>query len=182
MAEHFQEEVVIAGFGGQGVMLLGKLLAQAAMRTGLQVTYMPSYGAEVRGGTANSMVVMGDEPIGCPVIQKPDTVIAMNEPSMKKFAPRLKKGGLLVLNRSMIAGACGRDDIEVVELPAEEIALKAGSLKSANMVALGCYLAKRGRISVEQGVACLAEVFSERYRDTLPINAEAMRRGAGFIG
>src|SRR3990172_5674177 len=138
------EEVIIAGFGGQGIISAGKLLAQAAMNAGRQVTYMPSYGAEVRGGTANCMVVVADEPIANPVVTKPDSLIAINKASLNKFGPRIKPGGLLVMNASLIDIAPELDEtIEVVAVPMDDLAVELGSPKSANMVAIGAYLQKK---------------------------------------
>jgi len=175
------EEVIIAGFGGQGIILAGRLLAQTAMRAGLDVTYMPSYGAEVRGGTANCMVVMADEPIACPVVDRPDSLIVMNKASLNKFAPRLKAGGLLVMNSSLIeAEPQLQGDSEIVAVPADELAVELGSHKSANMVALGAYLQKRGHLTADAAVQALPDVLAKIYHKTLPVNAEALRRGAEF--
>jgi 2-oxoglutarate ferredoxin oxidoreductase subunit gamma len=174
----FLEEIIIAGFGGQGILLCGKLLAQTVMKVGHHVTYMPSYGAEVRGGTANCMIVMGTEPVACPIVHQPNTLIAMNQASLNKFCPRLKKGGLLVMNSSLIDVAPPRSDIDVVALPAEDIAVEVGSPKSANMVALGCYLEKRGLVNVEDAVRCLGDVLARRYHDSIPVTPAALRRGA----
>ncbi len=181
-ANDFYEEVVIAGFGGQGIMLTGKLLAQTAMEQGLEVTYMPSYGAEVRGGTANCMVVLADEPIACPVVGKPDSLIVMNKASLNKFAPRLKTGGLLIMNSSLIDTEPQLDDsIEIITVPADELAVELGSHKSANMVALGAYLQKRGHLTPDAAAQALPDVLAKRYHKTLPVNAEALRRGAEFV-
>jgi len=181
MANGFYEEVVIAGFGGQGIMLTGRLLAQTAMKRGLEVTYMPSYGAEVRGGTANCMVVLADEPIACPVVGRPDSLIVMNKASLNKFAPRLKIGGLLVMNSSLIDTEPQLDDsIEIITVPADELAVELGSHKSANMVALGAYLQKRGHLAPDAAARALPDVLAKRYHKTLPVNAEALRRGAEF--
>jgi len=180
-ADSYFEEVIIAGFGGQGIILAGRLLAQTAMMAGLEVTYMPSYGAEVRGGTANCMVVMADEPIACPVVGRPDSLIVMNKASLNKFAPRLKAGGLLVMNSSLIdtepqlQGA-----YEIVAVPADELAVELGSHKSANMVALGAYLQKRGNLTVDAAVQALPDILAKIYHKTLPVNAEALRQGAEF--
>jgi len=177
----FYEEVIIAGFGGQGIILAGKLLAQAAMKAGKEVTYMPSYGAEVRGGTANCMVVVADEPIACPVVGRCDSLIAMNKASLSKFGPRLKRGGLLVMNSSLIDGEPDLDEtIEIVALPADELAVELGSPKSANMVAIGAYLQRRGYLIAEAAAECLPDVLAERYHKTLPVNTKALRRGAEF--
>jgi len=175
------EEIVIAGFGGQGIILAGKLLAQTAMREGKEVTYMPSYGAEVRGGTANCMVVISDEEIACPLVARPDSLIVMNKASLNKFAPKLKKGGLLVMNVSLIDNEPEFDDsVDVVAVPADELAVELGSQKSANMVALGAYLQRRGRLSPDAAAEALADVLAERYHKTLPVNIAALHKGADF--
>lgn len=175
------EEVIIAGFGGQGIMLVGKLLAQTAMRVGKEVTYMSSYGAEVRGGTANCMVVISEEKIACPVVAMPDSLIVMSKASLNKFAPRLKPGGLLVMNASLIDSEPELDDsIEVVAVPADELAVELGSQKSANMVALGAYLQKREYLGPEAAAEALPDVLAERYHKTLPVNVAALHKGAEF--
>jgi 2-oxoglutarate ferredoxin oxidoreductase subunit gamma len=175
------EEIVIAGFGGQGIILAGKLLAQTAMQAGRQVTYMPSYGAEVRGGTANCMVVIADEPIASPLVSRPDSLVVMNKASLNKFGPRLKKGGLLVFNSSLIDTPPLLDEtVEILAVPADDVAVELGSPRSANMVALGAYLRKRGSLTVEAAGAALPDVLAKRYHKTLPVNTEALRRGAEF--
>lgn len=180
-ADGLYEEIIIAGFGGQGIMLTGRLLAQTAMRAGKEVTYMSSYGAEVRGGTANCMVVISEEKIACPVVAKPDSLIVMNKASLNKFAPRLKKGGLLVMNVSLIDSEPELDDsIEVVAVPADELAVEMGSQKSANMVALGAYLQKRGYLGPDAAAEALPDVLAERYHKTLPVNIAALHKGAEF--
>jgi 2-oxoglutarate ferredoxin oxidoreductase subunit gamma len=175
------EEIIIAGFGGQGIILAGRLLAQTAMKAGKEVTYMPSYGAEVRGGTANCMVIIADEPIASPLVNKPDSLIAMNKASLNKFAPRLKNGGLLIMNSSLIDTRPQLDDeIEIIEVPTDEIAVELGNKKIANMVAIGAYLQKRGTLSPDEAAACLAETIAKRYHNTLPANTKALHRGAEF--
>ncbi|MHC4170521.1 MAG: 2-oxoacid:acceptor oxidoreductase family protein [Planctomycetota bacterium] len=177
----FYEEIVIAGFGGQGIMLAGKLLAQTAMRAGREVTYMPSYGAEVRGGTANCMVVIADREIACPVVSKPDSLIVMNKASLNKFGPRLKNGGLLIMNSSLIDSEPDLDgSFEIVAVPADEIAVELGSQKSANMVAMGAYLQKRGCLTPENAADALPETIAKRYHKMLPVNTEALRKGGEF--
>ncbi|MBN2020079.1 MAG: 2-oxoacid:acceptor oxidoreductase family protein [Sedimentisphaerales bacterium] len=176
------QQVVIAGFGGQGIILAGKLLAQAAMKSGREVTYMPSYGAEVRGGTANCMLVIAQEAISSPVIDSPDTVIAMNKASVAKFAPKLKTGGLLIFNSSLVDQAPKTNvSIEVIALPADKIAHELGSTKVANMVALGAYLQKSGIFGPESAANCLADVLAERYHVTIPLNKKALQQGAEFV-
>ncbi len=173
------EEVIIAGFGGQGIILAGKLLAQTAMEAGKEVTYMPSYGAEVRGGTANCMVVIAAEEIACPVIGKPSSLIVMNKASLEKFAPRLQKGGLLVMNSSLIDTEPQVDDsIRILTVPADEIAVELGNPKAANMVVLGAYLQKRDLLSVDAAAKCLPKTIAKRYHQTLAVNADALQKGA----
>lgn len=175
------KEIIMAGFGGQGIMLAGKLLAQAAMMAGKEVTYMPSYGAEVRGGTANCMVVVADEPIACPVVDKPCTLIVLSKAAINKFAQRLKPAGLLVMNSSLIDIEPEVDETsEVIKVPADELAVALGTPRSANMVALGVYLQRCGYLSVEQAVAALPAALGERHRNTLAANTAALRRGAQF--
>ena len=181
-ANGFYEEIIIAGFGGQGIMLTGKLLAQTAMMAGKEVTYMPSYGAEVRGGTANCMVVIAEENIACPVVAKPDSLIVLNKASLNKFGPRLKNGGLLIMNSSLIDTQPQlHDSIEIIAVPADELAVELGSQKSANMVALGAYLHKRGHLTPDGAAQALPDVLARRYHKTLPVNTEALRRGAEFV-
>jgi 2-oxoglutarate ferredoxin oxidoreductase subunit gamma len=176
------QQVVIAGFGGQGIILAGKLLAQSAMKAGKEVTYMPSYGAEVRGGTANCVLVISDNPISSPVVDSPDTVIAMNNASLNKFAPKVKKGGLLIINSSLADQQPKADEsVEVVKLPADKIAKELGNTKVANMVALGAYLEKCGIFGVDVAGDCLADVLAERYHVTIPLNKKALHQGAEFV-
>ena len=180
--DYLYEEMVMAGFGGQGIVLAGKLLAQTALRAGLEVTYMPSYGAEVRGGTANCMVIVSNRPIACPIVGAPNALVICNKASLSKFAPRLRPGGQLIFNRSLIEKVHSvPEGVEVVGVPAEEIAIESGSVKSANMVMLGAYLGKRGHLSPQQAAEALGDVLAERHHKMIPVNAEALRRGAEFV-
>ena len=175
------EEVIIAGFGGQGIMLAGKLLAQTAMGAGKEVTYMPSYGAEVRGGTANCMVVIAEKEIACPVVSKPDSLIVLNKASLNKFAPRLKKGGLLIMNSSLIDCEPQVDiSVEIIAVPADELAVELGNQRSANMVALGAYLERRGQLRPDAAAEALPETIAKRYHKTLPVNIAALHKGSEF--
>ena len=181
-ANGFYEEIIIAGFGGQGILLTGKLLAQTGMQAGKEVTYMPSYGAEVRGGTANCKVIISEKQIACPVVSRPDSLIIMNKASLNKFGPCLKKNGLLIMNSSLIDTEPQLDDsIEIISIPADELAVELGSQKSANMVALGAYLQKREYLSIEEASQALPDVLAKRYHKTLPVNTQALRSGAEFI-
>ena len=162
-------------------MLAGRLLAQTAMKAGKEVTYMPSYGAEVRGGTANCMVVMAERKIASPLVSKPDSLIAMNKASLNKFAPRLKDGGLLVMNSSLIDSEPElADTIEILKVPASELAVELDNPKAANMVALGAYLQRRGLFSADSAANCLGDVLAKRYHQTLSVNTKALRRGTKF--
>ena len=157
---------------------MGKLLAYLGMSAGHEVTYMPSYGAEVRGGTANCTVILSDRKIASPVSRNPTTVIAMNKPSQIKFEPRMSASGLLILNSSLIDGGPSRDDVRCVEVPANAIAEELGSVRVANMVALGLYLAARKILALELALDCLSKVLPARRHDLLEINLQALRRGA----
>src|SRR3989339_6230 len=172
------EEIIMSGFGGQGVMLIGKLLAYIGMAAGKEVTYMPSYGAEVRGGTANCHVVISDEPIASPVVSKCDSLIAMNKASVKHFATRIKHGGLLVYNSSLIERQAVDEiggDFEVAAVPADDIALEIGTVRVANMVALGAYLRKRRIFSVENAIESLPNILASRHHNLLDINIRALK-------
>jgi 2-oxoglutarate ferredoxin oxidoreductase subunit gamma len=179
--DEFYEEVIIAGFGGQGIMLAGKLLAQTAMKAGKEVTYMPSYGAEVRHGTANCMVVIAETKIASPLVSRPDSLIVMNKASLNKFAPQVKTGGLLIMNSSLIDTQPESDrKIDILAVPADDIAIELGDRKAANMVALGAYLQKRRLFNPDVAAESLPDILAERYHHTLPLNTEALRRGAEF--
>ena len=173
------EEVIIAGFGGQGIMLLGKLLAQTAMKAGKEVTYIPSYGAEMRGGTSNCKVIISDSPIASPMVSNPDSLIAMNKASLNKFGSRIKAGGLLIYNSSLIDEAPQLGNtIETLAVPADKLAVELGNQKAANMVALGAYLQKRRIFSLDTAAKALPDILAKRYHKTLPININALNRGA----
>ena len=177
----FYEGVIIAGFGGQGIILAGRLLAQTAMKAGKEVTFMPAYGAEVRGGTSNCTVIIADEPIASPIVSKPSSLIVMNKASLNKFAPRLNDGGLLVMNSSLIDEKPQLGDtIDVLAVPANDLAVELGNVKAANMVALGAYLQRRGIFDADAAADCLADVLAKRYHKTLPVNTKALHRGAEF--
>jgi len=151
------------------------------MRSGLEVTYMPAYGAEVRGGTANCMVIVSNKPIACPVVSNPNSLVICNKAALSKFAPRLKQGGLLVFNSSLIQDVGSvPPGVDVVGIPAEDLALEAGSPKSTNMVMLGAYLGRRGHLSADQAAEALPDILPERHYNTIPTNAEALRRGADY--
>jgi 2-oxoglutarate ferredoxin oxidoreductase subunit gamma len=172
------EGIFIAGFGGQGVILTGRLLCLAAMAEGRRVSHIPSYGAEMRGGTANCTVVISDEEIASPLVPSPTVCIVLNTPSLLKFQSTVRPGGLLIWNSSLIDATPGRTDVEAVEVRANEIAEAAGSYKAANMVVLGLLLKKRpGLASLAAVSAALSEAVSARHRELNDINRAALRKG-----
>ncbi len=173
---------IIAGFGGQGVMLIGNLLAYAGMNAGLNVTYIPVYGPEMRGGTANCTVVLSEEEIGSPIIRSPHSLIAMNRPSLDKFQPRLMDGGIQIVNSSLI-------EKELVEtgrvksylVPANDIADKLGNTRMANMVALGAFIKASKIMDLKAVIDSLPNVISAHYSHLIPKNAEALQAGADTV-
>ncbi len=175
------EEIVCAGFGGQGVIFMGKLLAYLGMVEGKHVTYIPSYGAEVRGGTANCTVIISSEEIASPISSQLSSAIVMNRPSLNKFLPRVRKGGLLILNSSLIKEEPSRDDLVTVKVPAMKMATELGSSRVANMVALGAYLARRRFIPLESALRNLKDVLPERSHHLLEINRQALKKGAELV-
>lgn len=171
------ENVIIAGFGGQGVLFIGRLLAYAAMKEGRNVTWIPSYGPEMRGGTANCTVVVSDEVIGAPVITSPHALIVMNNPSLDAFEPRLKTGGLLIINSSLITRGTKRNDITVVKAPANKIAFEIGSDRAANMVLLGAYIARTKVVTKGNILGALQKVLGEKKKQLFEINRVAFEKG-----
>ncbi len=172
-----QKEIIISGFGGQGVLFAGQVIAYAAMDLGEEVTWIPSYGPEMRGGTANCTVVIADEEIGSPLVKHPPYVIALNLPSLDKYEPIMQAGGYLVVNQSMVDRAPTRTDIHVILVPANEIAEQIGDKKLTNMVAVGALLAAIPEIPLEALEAALAGHLPKRHQHLLPKNYEALRRG-----
>ncbi|MBI5026376.1 MAG: 2-oxoacid:acceptor oxidoreductase family protein [Nitrospirae bacterium] len=169
--------LIIAGFGGQGILFIGRLLAHAAMLTGKEVTWFPSYGAEIRGGTANCTVIISDEMVASPVIQKPDALIIMNKASLEKFENRLKTGGLLIMNQSLIKTAPQRSDIEVIAVKANDIAEEIGDSRVANVVMLGVLIGKTGIPDVDITLRALREIIPEQKQSMLTVNENALKRG-----
>ncbi|HZW03983.1 MAG TPA: 2-oxoacid:acceptor oxidoreductase family protein [Anaerolineaceae bacterium] len=175
-----QTEIVIAGFGGQGVLFAGQLLAYAAMDSGKETTWIPSYGPEMRGGTANCTVIVADEEIGAPTVRNPQAVIAMNRPSLDKYEPLVRPGGVLVVNTSMVDRPVERTDIEVVEIPGNEIAERIGDKRMTNMVLLGALLGKLPVLTLESIETALAGHLPERHKKLLPLNKEALQEGSFY--
>jgi 2-oxoglutarate ferredoxin oxidoreductase subunit gamma len=175
-----QNDITIAGFGGQGVLFAGQLLAYAAMDEGKEVTWIPSYGPEMRGGTANCTVVISDEEIGSPIVRNPQALIAMNLPSLDKYEPFVKKGGLVVINSSIINRPVMRTDIKFVQVPGNDIAERIGNRRMTNMVLLGALLANLDVLSLEAIDKALKEHLPERHHKLLPLNYQALREGATY--
>jgi len=171
------QDVMIAGFGGQGVLLVGKLLSYAGMLEGKHVTWFPSYGAEIRGGTANCTVIISDEEIGSPVVQNPSAMLIFNDASFKKFEKRIKPGGQLFLNTSLVHDPPNRSDIARIEIEANDIAEGLGDIRITNMVMLGAFLGKTGVVAMDSVLAALKQVLPPRRHSLLPLNEKALKRG-----
>jgi len=172
------QDVMIAGFGGQGVLLAGKLLAYAGMLEGRHVTWFPSYGAEVRGGTANCTVIISSDEIGSPVVQSPSAMLIFNEASFKKFEKRIKQAGNLFLNTSLVQERPTRTDITRIEIKANQIAEDLGDIRIANMVMLGAYLEKTGVVALDSVLTALKQVLPARRHSLISLNERALRCGA----
>ena len=173
-------KTMFAGFGGQGVLSMGLNLAQAAMLEGKEVTYLPSYGAEVRGGTANCTVAISDEEIASPVASSPEFVIVMNLPSLIRFQNQIQSGGILFVNSSLVEAQISRGDIEIVRVPANSVADELGSSKSANMVMLGAFTRKSNLVSLSSVVEALKSTLGNK-RKSITINRKALKAGYDFI-
>jgi 2-oxoglutarate ferredoxin oxidoreductase subunit gamma len=177
-----EEKVIMAGFGGQGVMAIGKLLAYAGMIEEKHVTWMPSYGPEMRGGTANCAVVVSGDEVGSPLISKDGTAaIVMNLPSMNKFEKELVPGGKLLVNKSLIDVEPLRKDLDVYYISANELAAELGNAKVANMVMLGAYLELTKVVKVDSVLNAFVKVFGEDKSDLVPLNKEALLKGAEAV-
>lgn len=173
-----EQAVVCAGFGGQGVLLAGKILARAGMDAGLDVTWLPSYGPEMRGGTANCTVVLSDEPIGSPIGENPDVLLAMNGPSLDRFESRVAEGGAIVVNRSLIARDLTRKDVCGIFIAANDVARELGEPRVANMIALGAVVRALGILPLETVKKAMTVELGAKGRERLiELNQEALERG-----
>jgi 2-oxoglutarate ferredoxin oxidoreductase subunit gamma len=172
-----QKEIIIAGFGGQGVLFGGQVLTYAAMESGKEVTWIPSYGPEMRGGTANCTVVIADHEIGSPFVKNPPLAIALNLPAFDKYEPIVASGGTLIVNQSMVDREAKRDDINVIFAPCNEIAEELGDKKLMNMVAIGALLTALPEITIEDVGKALEGHLPKRHAHLLPKNYEALKRG-----
>ena len=173
-----QTEIIISGFGGQGTLFAGQLLAYAAMERGKNTTWIPSYGPEMRGGTANCTVVVSDEEIGSPLARNPEAVIAMNLPSLDKYEPLVKPGGILVVNKSMVDRDVQRKDIKVVYIRGNEIAEELGNKRLTNMVLVGGLLANHPFLKLADIEKALKEHLPVKHQKLLDVNFQALKRGA----
>lgn len=176
-----QTEIVIAGFGGQGVLFAGQVLTYAAMDAGKNVTWIPSYGPEMRGGTANCTVIIADEEIGSPLVRNPKAVIAMNLPSLDKYEPLVAHSGVLIVNASLVNRETQRDDLHVVYIPANEIAEELGDRRLTNIVMVGALLEEMPVLSLESVEKALEEHLPERHIHLLDLNVKALQAGARFV-
>ena len=171
-----QNDLIIAGFGGQGVLLIGKMLAYAGMADGKEVSWLPSYGPEMRGGTCNCTVVIADRPVGSPVVERPWVAMVMNLPSLEKYEGMVKPGGLLLVNTSLINRDARRTDVRVVKVPANEIANRLGNPRAANMVALGAYLGATRAVSLAAVEGLVRETFAGKAK-VIDSNLAALQEG-----
>ena len=170
------QNIIIAGFGGQGVLSLGQFIAYSAMYEGKNVTWLPSYGPEMRGGTANCSVVVSDEPVASPIIAFLDTLIAMNKPSLDKFVDKVKPGGLIIVNSSIIKDKVKRTDVKVCYINANELSLQAGNTKTANIVVLGAFMKQTGLFAKEDVIKSIEKIFAKKPK-VIPMNIKAFEIG-----
>ena len=173
-----QKEVIISGFGGQGALFAGQLLAYTALEQGLHVTWFPSYGPEMRGGTAHCTIILGDEEIGSPIVKNPTGIIVMNIPSLDRYEQLVESGGFLVVNTSLVDRIPEREDIEVILVPAIDIAEKLGDKRMANLVLLGALMDRMEPLSIDQIGESLGRHIPEHRRNLLEANLKALAKGA----
>jgi len=176
-----KREIVIAGFGGQGVMSIGKSLVEAGLQEGLEVSWVPSYGPEMRGGTANCSVILSPNTIGSPIVYNPTELIAMNGPSLVKFRADVVPGGIVFLNSDTVSESVERDDVKVIRVPCDSIAAELGNPKVANMVMLGAYIAATKALNPETLRDMIRHMFAGRKEKLIPLNMEALDRGMACV-
>ena len=176
-----KKEIIISGFGGQGVMAIGKNLVEAGLAEGLEVTWAPSYGPEMRGGTANCSVVLSTDPVGSPVFTHPSELIAMNGPSLEKFEPLVKADGLVLVNSSVVTEKVARTDLTAIYVPCSEIAYKVGNPKVGNMVMLGAYIAATGALKPDTIRSMIEAMFTGAKAKLVPLNFKALDEGMACV-
>ncbi|MDB9822498.1 2-oxoacid:acceptor oxidoreductase family protein [Deltaproteobacteria bacterium] len=174
-------KTAFAGSGGQGVLMMGYILSMSAMTDGKHVTYLPSYGAEVRGGTANCTVSISDEEIASPVASSPDFAVVLNKPSMTKFQGLIKSGGVMIINSSLVDSDSTRKDIEVIKVPANDIAIELGNERTLNMIMLGAFVEKTGITTQDSIMKGLAEVLKGKKKSIMELNRKGMEKGADYV-
>ncbi len=177
-----EHQILMAGFGGQGIMLMGQMLAYAGMKDGRYVSWLPSYGPEQRGGTAHCSVIISDEPVGSPVVTEPTICVVMNHPSLARFMDTVQERGHIFINSSLTDGSVERDDIEVVRIPVTDEGEALGTTRVANMVMLGALTTVEGLISLETLKGVLPGVLPERRHSLIPLNVQALERGRELVG
>ncbi len=171
-----EEKIIVAGFGGQGSLALGQMLAYSAMYDNKEVTWLPSYGPEMRGGTANCSVVISDIPVASPIIARPNCLIAMNKPSLDKFVNSVVEGGTIIVNSSLISDKVKREDVNTVYVDANKLGLEAGNVKTANIVILGVYIKLSGIFSKELIIQTIEKQFAKKPK-VIPSNIKAFELG-----
>ncbi len=172
------EKIIFSGFGGQGVLTLGQIVASIALNKGLNTTWIPSYGAEMRGGTANCSVIISEKVIGSPIVSRDaDILVAMNNPSVDKFINTVRSGGTVIINSSIVDVEITRTDVTVIKVDATNISVELGNPKVQNMVMLGGYLKASGKFSVEDAEQCLNQKFGAKNAKLIPLNMEAIKKG-----
>lgn len=172
-------EIIFAGFGGQGVLLAGQVVTYAGMEEGKNVSWLPSYGPEMRGGTAYCSVVVSDDEVASPVVVEPDVVVAMNRPSFEKFEPLVKPGGTIIMNSDLIEVEPTRTDITVIRVPANTLAEEAGTIRAANMVALGAFNECARIVDDATIIQSLSKIMGEKKKHLIPTNEKALQLGKG---
>ena len=175
------EEVIVAGFGGQGALFAGQLLTYTGLDEGFHVSWIPSYGPEMRGGTAHCTVIVSDDPVGSPIIREPTVCIVMNPPSMDKYEPLVRPGGILVINSTLARQKSERSDISAVYVPANELAAELGNVKMANVVLLGAMLGTREILPIDSVKRTMDEHIPERRKHIIEPNKRALDRGVQFV-
>lgn len=171
-----EEKIIIAGFGGQGVLSLGQFIAYAAIADGKEVTWLPSYGPEMRGGTSNCSVVVCDKQVASPIVARPDCLIAMNKPSLYKFVDKVKVGGTVIINSSLIPDKVEREDVKAVYIDAQELAMQAGNSRTANIVILGAYIKLSGLFELDLVAKMIENKFKNKPK-VIPANLKALELG-----
>ncbi len=173
-------EILFAGFGGQGLLFVGKFFANKGLIEGKHVSWLPSYGPEMRGGTANCNVIISDEPVGSPIVSSPDVLVAMNLPSLDKYEPAVRPGGMIIVDSTMIERKVARDDVQVVYIPATRLASEIGAQNLANMVIAGVMMKECAAFTAENVDEALKKVVSVRHPEMAELNARAIRQGLSY--